>query len=298
VTGILIVDKPAGMTSFGVVAKLRGMAKTKKVGHAGTLDPAATGVLPVFLGGATRFIDFLPDHGKRYAAHLQLGITTDTQDTTGRVLETRPVNVTAADVTAALPRFEGKIMQTPPMYSALKKDGKRLYELARQGVEVEREAREVEVHTVCLSWNDADETAGRYQWDIECSKGAYIRTLCHDLGAALGCGGAMAHLRRTGACGYTLGDAHTLEDLQALTDAGRLGSALLPLESAFVAFPRLELDERQAKLFTNGTCPGRDVFGHLNAACGERIAIFGPAGFLGLATPDGERLKHLRVVGS
>jgi len=292
-TGILIVDKPKGITSFGVVAKVRGMSGIRKVGHAGTLDPDATGVLPVFLGGATRFIDFLPEHDKRYTATLALGITTDTQDATGTVLRTRPVGAGKSEVERALAGFVGRLRQIPPMYSAVKQGGKRLYQLARAGVEIERPAREVDIHEITLlAW---DEPAGRYTIDVHCSKGTYIRTLCHDLGEMLGCGGVMEELRRTCACGYLLEEAHTLDNLQAFTDERRLECALLRIETAFAHLPRLELDERCARLFGNGVRLELSSLGAAHFKDGEQMAVFAGNVFLGLAAPESGHLRHLRL---
>ena len=293
-TGILVVDKPAGITSFGVVAKVRGMSRIKRVGHAGTLDPDATGVLPVFLGGATRFIDLLPDHRKRYTATFVLGVSTDTQDTSGTVLQTRPVTSGKKEVADALARFTGKIQQIPPMYSAVKQDGKRLYELARQGIEVERKPREIEIEQITLLW--CDEAAGRYQIDVACSKGTYIRTLCHDVGELLGCGAAMQELRRTQACGFSLQGAHTLDDLQSLASDGNFAGALIPVESAFAGLPRLDLDRRASHLFKNGVRLGLDTLPGLPAQTAQHIAVFGcDSAFLGIAAPDGDCLRHVRV---
>ena len=188
--GILCIDKPEGFTSFDVVAKLRGIARERRVGHAGTLDPMATGVLPLFFGRATKACDILPRQDKRYLADFRLGVTTDTQDETGRVLcERDPSGVSEADVRKAAARFTGEIMQVPPMYSALRVEGKRLYELARQGVEVERKARPVTIHSLdFVSWDGASHTC---RIDVHCSKGTYIRTLVADIGEALGCGAVM-----------------------------------------------------------------------------------------------------------
>ena len=294
-TGILIVDKPAGFTSFDVVAKLRGMTKMRKIGHAGTLDPAATGVLPVFLGGATRFIDLLPNHGKRYTATFLLGITTDTQDTTGTTLKTRPVEVGEAEVSAALSSFVGKGKQIPPMYSAVKQDGKRLYELARQGIEVERKPRAIEIRELNLLVSDP--VAGRYTIDVFCSKGTYIRTICHDLGEKLGCGAALESLRRTVACGLFLESAHTLDQLQGLADRGDFSSALLPVESALAAYPRFDLDEQQAARFLNGVRLPLDDLPYVAPQNRSHVRIFGPdAHFLGLGAAKGKSLGHVRIL--
>ena len=227
--GIIIIDKPAGWTSMDVCAKLRGILHEKRVGHAGTLDPMATGVLPVFVGQATKAVSFAENGRKVYEAVLQLGRVTDTQDTTGETLEERAVTVTADDVRAALPRFLGEIEQIPPMYSAIKVNGQKLYDLARQGKEVARKPRRITIYDLALTEELGN---GQYALRVECSKGTYIRTLCHDLGQALGCGGCMAALRRTEASGFCIGEAVTLED------AAREGEALLrPLDSLFRAYP-------------------------------------------------------------
>ena len=227
--GIIIIDKPAGWTSMDVCAKLRGILHEKRVGHAGTLDPMATGVLPVFVGQATKAVSFAENGRKVYEAVLLLGRVTDTQDTTGETLEERAVTVTADDVRAALPRFLGEIEQSPPMYSAIKVNGQKLYDLARQGKEVARKPRRITIYDLALTEELGN---GQYALRVECSKGTYIRTLCHDLGQTLDCGGCMAALRRTEASGFCIGEAVTLED------AAREGEALLrPLDSLFRTYP-------------------------------------------------------------
>ena len=200
-TGIVIVDKPAGWTSQDVTARLRRVFGTRRIGHGGTLDPMATGVLPVFVGRATRGVEFFEHADKTYEAVLRLGTVTDTQDSTGAVLEKRPVAVTEAEFRDILPKFTGKIAQVPPMYSAIKVDGKKLYELARAGKEIERKPREITIFSLDLM-EFSGETA---KIRVHCSKGTYIRTLCHDIGAALGCGGCMAALRRTAALCFLAG---------------------------------------------------------------------------------------------
>ena len=227
--GIIIMDKPAGWTSMDVCAKLRGILKTKKVGHAGTLDPMATGVLPVFVGSATKAVSFAENGDKEYIAGLRLGVTTDTQDTSGNVLERRESAVSRESLEAVLPRFTGEIQQIPPMYSAIKINGQKLYDLARKGKEVERKPRNITIFELELL-EQVSETD--YLLRCRCSKGTYLRTLCHDIGQALGCGGTMFSLRRTMAAGYTLAEAVSLEDVQAQ------GEALLrPVESMFTAYP-------------------------------------------------------------
>ena len=196
--GILLVDKPADWTSHDVVAKLRGVLGERRMGHSGTLDPMATGLLVVFAGRATRAVSFSENHSKCYEARLRLGLTTDTQDTTGTVLSRCDRRVTRTELEAVLPQFRGDILQVPPMYSALKVDGKKLYEIARRGGEVAREARPITIEELTV----LGEADGDYVLRVRCSKGTYIRTLCHDIGAALGCGGVMSALRRTAVGGY------------------------------------------------------------------------------------------------
>ena len=231
--GILCIDKPQDFTSFDVVAVMKRLLCTRKVGHTGTLDPMATGVLPILAGSATRAAELLPSHDKEYEAGFQLGITTDTQDIWGTVVESRPVFSKKDEIQALLPRFTGEILQLPPMYSAVKKDGKRLYELARQGIQVEREARKVTVFTLALT--GAREETGEYTLSISCSAGTYVRTLIHDLGQALGCGAVMTSLRRTKACGFSLDDCLTLEEARALSEKGTLGDRLCRWTQGFQA---------------------------------------------------------------
>ena len=250
--GILVIDKSAGWTSQDVAAKLRGVFHERRVGHGGTLDPLATGVLPIFIGRATRAAEFLESAEKEYIAGLRLGTVTDTQDTSGTVLETHPVTVTREDVQAALQRFLGPIEQIPPMYSAIKIGGQKLYELARRGKEVERKPRSITIHELELLEGEGTEFTIRDR----CSKGTYVRTLCHDIGQALGCGGCMSALRRTCAGLYTEADAHTLEEIQAAKDAGpeALQALMLPVESVFESLPLLVAEPRVEQHLYNG-CP-------------------------------------------
>ena len=247
--GILVIDKPADWTSMDVCAKVRGIFHEKRVGHAGTLDPMATGVLPVFIGRATRAVEFASESEKEYIAELKLGVITNTQDTTGEVVEERPVTVGRDEVVAALDRFRGDILQIPPMYSAIKIGGKKLYELARKGREVERAPRPVCIHELELL-----ESAGPadYRLRVRCSKGTYVRTLCHDIGEALGCGGCMGALRRTMAAGFTLADAVTLEDVQTAADRGEAEGLLLPVDAYFAGRPDLILKPEAEKKLRNG----------------------------------------------
>jgi len=241
--GIIVINKPQGWTSMDVCAKLRGIFHEKRVGHAGTLDPMATGVLPVFVGAATKAVSLAENTEKEYCANLRLGLTTDTQDVTGAVLARSDALPDEAALRAVLPRFTGEIEQIPPMYSAVKVGGKKLYELARAGKEIERKPRRVTVSTLELLGRLAPD---EYALRIVCSKGTYVRTLCHDVGRALGCGGAMSALTRTAAAGFTLGDAVTIEDVQ------REGAALLrPTDSLFRQYPAYRIaapaDERRCR---------------------------------------------------
>lgn len=221
--GIIIIDKPAGWTSQDVVAKLRGVLHEKRIGHGGTLDPMATGVLPVFVGRATRAVEFFESAEKEYVAGLRLGLVTNTQDTTGETEQVREVNVTRDQLLSVLERFKGEQEQLPPMFSAVKIGGKKLYEMARQGKSVERKARKINILELeLLEGSDAD-----YLIRVKCSKGTYIRTLCHDIGQALGCGGCMSSLRRTQAGCYDLSRAVTME--QVLAEQHEL----LPVDSLF-----------------------------------------------------------------
>ncbi len=246
VSGILVIDKPAGWTSMDVCAKLRGIFHEKRVGHGGTLDPMATGVLPVFIGRATRAVEFAEKSDKEYIAALKLGVITNTQDTSGEVLEERPVQVSREQLEAVLERFRGDILQVPPMYSAIKINGKKLYELARKGREVERPARPVTIKALEIVEQQGKDL---YMIQVRCTKGTYIRTLCHDIGQALGCGGCMASLRRTMAAGFTLERAHTLEDVQAAPDPTAL---LLPVDSLFRDWARLMVSAGVEKKIRNG----------------------------------------------
>ena len=245
-SGIIIMDKPEEWTSMDVCAKLRGVFHEKRIGHAGTLDPMATGVLPVFVGRATRAVEFAAGGEKEYVAGLRLGQVTDTQDATGMVLETRPVTVSRQELEDVLERFRGEIQQIPPMYSAVKINGKKLYELAREGREVERKPRRVTIYDLKV---EGQTGPADYSLRVRCSKGTYVRTLCHDVGQALGCGGCMSSLRRTMAAGYTLAEAVTLEQVQQREDPGEL---LLPVDSCFRHLPTLELTAAQAKRVRSG----------------------------------------------
>lgn len=273
--GILIMDKPAGFTSFDVVAKLRGIYGTKKIGHGGTLDPMATGVLPVFIGGAAKAVDMQPRQDKTYEATLLLGLATDTGDITGSPLVQADVTVGEQELRAVLPKFLGGSMQLPPMYSAVKLDGKPLYRYAREGKTVERKTRPITIHS--LEHLGRGEEMHQYKIRVHCSKGTYVRVLVEDIGAAMGVPATLAALRRTQAGMFTLDGAHTFAQVQQAKDEGGLQSLLLPVGTVFDGLPRLELDEAGAFRLRNGA----PVYG-LRQAQG-RYAVYTGGQFLGLA---------------
>lgn len=232
--GILLVDKPSDWTSSDVVVKLKGVLHERRIGHAGTLDPMATGLLTVFVGRATRAVEFAEAHDKRYTAHLRLGVETDTQDITGTVLRQMPApDMEKAELDAALSRFLGEQEQLPPMYSAIKVKGQKLYDIARAGGTVERQPRKIRVDSLALIGRDN----GDYVLDIACSKGTYVRTLCHDIGALLGCGGCMSALRRTRAGEFDIASAHTLDEIISAAAMGAAEKLLLPVDVLFADKP-------------------------------------------------------------
>lgn len=255
INGILNVYKEAGYTSHDVVAKLRGICRQKKIGHTGTLDPEAVGVLPVCLGSGTKLCDMLTDKSKEYEAVLLLGQVTDTQDVTGTVLEEHEVTVDEEQAVEAIRSFVGAYEQIPPMYSALKVNGKRLYELARAGKEVERKGRPVEIHSIEILSVSLPEITFR----VACSKGTYIRTLCHDIGQKLGCGGTMKSLKRTRVGIFTIDGALKLSQLEELAAQGRLEEKVIPVEAMFTELPALTVKDAFARLIENGNAfyPGQ-----------------------------------------
>lgn len=285
-TGIICINKPSGITSFGVCAKVRGITGEKKCGHAGTLDPMATGVLPVLFGGATRFLDFLPESDKGYRAKFMLGTVTDTLDITGKILEKNRVEADFEQVCEAAASFSGRIMQTPPMYSAVSVGGRRLYELARQGVEIEREAREVEIKKIEI--NRLGET--EYSADVLCSKGTYIRSLIDDIGKKLGCGAVMTQLERTLACGFSLENCTTLDELRKRKDENQsLNDLIIPVEGALCAYSEIIISQAQSVRFKNGGALDLNRIKQ-NTKQGSLYRVYSPGGeFLGLGeAADGE----------
>lgn len=278
--GVVVVDKPAGMTSFDVVARMRRIYGTRRVGHTGTLDPDATGVLVVLVGRAAKAAEYITVGEKQYIATLRLGITTDTEDTSGAVL-TESTDIPDEDaVIAAAESFTGEYMQVPPMYSALKRDGEKLVDLARRGITVEREARRVEIHSIsCAKLTDTD-----YALEVTCSHGTYIRTLCADIGAKLGCGGCMASLRRGATGGFTLADAATIEVIADAPEAH-----LLPTESLFASLPSETFTGKRKHAIRNGVAV--PVSGYKN---GDRVRLFDDEGFFGLGEVKGGTVKCIK----
>ena len=283
--GIIVIDKESDYTSFDVVAIVRGILREKKIGHSGTLDPMATGVLPILVGAAAKAQSLLPDTDKEYEADFRLGMTTDTLDITGRVLSECECDIKREDIEGILPSFRGDIMQIPPMYSAVQKNGVRLYDLARQGIEVEREARPVTVTRLELMEFDESAKCGRFI--ISCSKGTYIRVICDDIGKLLGCGCVMTALRRTSACGYTVNDAIKLSELQKYKDEGRKEEILRPVDSIFNCYDKLIVSDKQAVRFSNGASLSLERL-KKTADCpdGTILRVYGNKAFIGLGIID------------
>jgi len=241
--GVLLIDKEQDWTSNDVVAKLKGILHQRRIGHSGTLDPMATGLLVVFVGRATRAVEFAEGHDKAYRAALRLGIVTDTQDITGTVLESHDVKITEQQLKATLESFKGEQLQLPPMYSAIKVNGRRLYDIARSGGEVERKKRPITIHNISLAGRKEDD----YIIDVNCSKGTYVRTICHDIGQELGCGGCMSALRRTRAGGFDVSQAHKLSEVQRYADEGRIEELLIGVDELFYEYEKCSASASQEK---------------------------------------------------
>ena len=287
VHGVLLLDKPLGLSSNDALQKAKRLYRAEKAGHTGTLDPLATGLLPLCFGAATKFSQVSLDADKRYLATLKLGITTSTADAEGEVLQRRTVNVSTAQMQAACERFSGEIDQIPPMHSALKRDGKPLYEYARAGVDVERAARRVTIHRIAVVSGQGDE----WTLDIRCSKGTYIRTLAEDIGEALGCGAHLIALRRTGSGPLTLEQAHTLDELAAMSEDQR-DAALLAADTLLADWPQVRLDHEDAARFLSG------VRRRLRLPDAPNIRVYGPEplAFLGSGHIAGGELISTRLL--
>jgi len=287
VHGVLLLDKPLGLSSNDALQKAKRLYRAEKAGHTGTLDPLATGLLPLCFGAATKFSQVSLDADKRYTATLKLGITTTTADAEGEVLQRRPVDVSTDDMLAACRRFVGEIDQTPPMHSALKRDGKALYEYARAGIELEREARRVRIHAITLMGGLHDE----WMIDVRCSKGTYVRTLAEDIGEALGCGAHLIALRRTGSGPLTLDAAVTLDQLADMSEEQR-DAALLDADTLLADWPAVRLDDEDAGRFLSG------VRRRLPLADAPHVRVYGPQpkAFLGSGHIAGGELISNRLL--
>lgn len=288
-TGIIPLKKGENITSFFAVNKVRRIIGEKKCGHTGTLDPNATGVLPIAVGGATRFIELLPTHKKAYKATFKTGFTTDTLDIWGEITKTFDKNVSLDEIEAVLHLFRGEIMQLPPMYSAVRKDGVRLYELARQGVEVERTPRKCEIYNLSVGEISENE----FSLYCECSAGTYIRTLINDIGENLGCGATMTSLTRTYACGVEISQCFTLEELNKLKESNELEKAIIPLEKLLTDYPEIKVTDNQATRFSNGGSLMRERLQGIKENGIYRV--YGKGKFLGLGELTETELNVKRV---
>lgn len=291
--GIICIDKPQGFTSFDVIAKLRGILKTKRIGHSGTLDPMATGVLPVFIGNATKACDMMPDTSKAYRAGFRFGISTDTLDITGKITSEFSLKVTKQNVLDVIPKFTGNIKQIPPMYSAVKIGGQKLCNLARKGIEIERPEREITVDSIKLESFDEDSQSGVIS--VICSKGTYIRSLIDDIGNSLGCGGVMTSLVRTWSGGFSLDDCFTLDEIQNLADSENIEYALISVECIFSGLPKTRLNKVQTRMYKNGVKLDLNRINHIKPEFSEYSVYSYDKEFIGVACADFEK-GELRVV--
>lgn len=297
--GVIILDKPEGFTSFDAVAVMRKITHEKKIGHTGTLDPMATGVLPILLGKGTKCSDLLPDTDKEYSASFKLGVKSDTLDSTGKILEEHYEKISLEALQSALVAFRGEIEQIPPMYSAVQVGGVRLYDLARKGIEVERKCRKVNISLLRL--DNYDETSGEGELTVRCSKGTYIRTLIDDIARSLSlCGGIMTALRRTRACGFGIDDALSLDELKKLAEEEKIENALRPLDGLFSEYRKVNVSNAQMNRYLNG---GELALERLHLKFnedGERIRVYSPDGkiFLGLGQVDTaeKQMKILKIL--
>ena len=294
ISGVILVNKHKGVTSHDIVFKIRRLFGTKKVGHTGTLDPLATGVLPVLVGRAAKAAEYLLSENKRYIAEIKLGITTDTEDITGKVLTSCDDLPTKEGFFKACRSFEGEISQVPPMYSALKVDGKKLVDLARQGIEIERKARKITIFSITPEV--LDEKSGLYKIEVACSKGTYIRTLCADIGAHLGCGATMTELQRVESGNFKLDDAYTIDELERMSESERF-SLLVPLENLFLEAPCVRFSEFYTRLFKSG-CEIYQKKINTNYPLDTYLRVYEGNEFLALAKvsdyPDGSAIKSIK----
>lgn len=294
INGVINVYKEKGYTSHDVVAKLRGILHQKKIGHTGTLDPDAEGVLPVCLGRGTKLCDVLADHDKEYETVLLLGTVTDTQDITGTVIRTGQVNVTEDEVRECIHSFQGEQMQVPPMYSALKVGGKKLYEMAREGIEIERKPRPVHFYNIEV----IEMELPRVKIRVHCSKGTYIRTLCHDIGEKLGCGGCMEKLLRTRVERFELLGARKLSQIQEFADRGKIEDIVIPVDQMFDSFSGCKVKQEADRLVHNGNFFPISLLENeaIIRNTGEQLRIYDSIGeFIGIFTKKGERMTPVKM---
>lgn len=296
--GVLLINKPMGFTSFDVIAKLRGILKERKLGHGGTLDPNVTGVLPVFIGRATKAIDLISRQEKRYTACFKLGIKTDTQDIWGDVLEETAPERDIEKIREAVLSFKGESMQLPPMYSAIRVNGVRLYDLAREGKEIERDARKINVYDIIFEGKTENED--EYKFSVLCSKGTYVRTICADIGEKLCCGAVMTSLVRTESMGFKIENCYTLEEVQKAADEGRAAELVRPIEDLFSDLVPIFLNEKNTHLYKNGV--GLDPKRVEGVVCGtedlQRYCVYGAdRKFIGIGQidPNKNQFKSLKM---
>jgi tRNA pseudouridine55 synthase len=290
--GIIVVNKPTDFTSFDVCAKMRGILKTRKIGHTGTLDPIATGVLPILVGNATKLCNIMPDKNKSYRAGFKLGAKTDTQDITGKITENYDKRISREEICEKLLDFRGEIEQIPPMYSAVSVGGKRLYELARQGKVVERPSRKVTIYEITLESFNEEAQSGEIS--VSCSEGTYIRTIINDIGESLECGGYLTSLVRTKACGFDISETVTLEELENLRDNNNLDSVIIPVERVFSYLDRINLSQKQTQMYKNGVKLYLKNIKQIKENVDE-YAVYGYDGeFIGTAIADSEE-EILRI---
>lgn len=288
-TGWICIDKPEGLTSFTAANRVRGILGLKKTGHTGTLDPMATGVLPIALSGTTRFIELLPVHEKAYVARVRLGLTTDTLDITGQVLSESAVTVTPSEIEAAAKAYLGESLQTPPMYSALRQNGVRLYELARRGESVERPQRKICISDISVT----DITENAFTLTVACSAGTYIRSLADDIGKKLGCGAVLTALRRTAANGFTLENCITLQELEQLRDENRVSEVIMKADAPLVYYPAVTVTAAQSVRFSNGGSLLRTRVGNPESGV---YRVYDPTQkFLGLGEVENDAADSLSV---
>lgn len=285
--GILCMNKPQDFTSFDVIAKLRGILKIKRLGHAGTLDPMATGVLPVFVGTATKACDILPDNEKSYLAGFKTGLITDTQDITGKTVSEFSKRVTKEEIIDILPKFTGSVMQLPPMYSAVSVNGKRLYDLARQGIEVEREKREIFIDEIRLEQFNEDTQEGKLY--VSCSKGTYIRTIINDIGELIGCGAVMTSLVRLSSGGFKLEQCLSFADVEKARDENRLEELIIPVEKVFSSLASLRLNEVQTRMYKNGVKLDLARVNNIKENVNDYVVYGFDGAFIGTAFPEWEK---------